>query len=193
MERHGMGTIPCDVIAAPRCRKGPYVLRMARNRGQLLLALLTGICLMRLVIGASADSDVAHIKYRQHLMQGIGGNMGAIAVIVRAKLPHQRNIVAHAQQLRIASLLVESAFKTRTPDEQSDAKPGIWNEWSAFVAAAQRTVDESSKLAQVAETGDLAAIDAQVKVVVKTCGECHRQFRKAKAERTARPRALADD
>jgi cytochrome c556 len=45
----------------------------------------------------------------------------------------------------------------------------------------------------MAETGDLAAIDAQVKTVVKTCGKCHRQFRKAKAERTASSRSLADD
>ena len=42
--------------------------------------------------------------------------------------------------------------------------------------------EESGKLDKVTQSGDMAAIAAQVKATAKTCRGCHKTFRKPKEE-----------
>ncbi len=53
-------------------------------------------------------------------------------------------------------------------------------------AAAKALERESAKLAVVAQSGGMADIAAQVKALGKSCGGCHKPFRKPKAERFKR-------
>ena len=58
------------------------------------------------------------------------------------------------------------------------AKPVIWENWSKFESAVKDFERESAKLAKVAESGDMEALAKQVRATGKTCGGCHRNFRK---------------
>jgi cytochrome c556 len=155
---------------------------MTTLRPFLRYLVLAGICLTLLVTGVAAQDDQAFLAYRQKVMQSIGGNMGAIGEIMKNQLPYQHNIAAHARGIQIASMLIESAFKKEITAGKTDSKPDIWKDWDKFVAAANKLRDESRQLAVVAQSGDMAAIGAQVKAVGKACGDCHKPFRKPKEE-----------
>ncbi len=47
-------------------------------------------------------------------------------------------------------------------------------------ASAKDLQVQSAKLAEVAEGGDLAAIDAQLENLGRACGSCHKPFRAKK-------------
>ena len=61
------------------------------------------------------------------------------------------------------------------------ALPAIWEKPGDFEAAVKALQDESAKLMQVAKSGDMGAIGAQVGALGKnSCGGCHNNFRKKK-------------
>jgi cytochrome c556 len=108
--------------------------------------------------------------------------MGAINDILKNKLPYQGHIAAHARDIAAISGLVGDAFKKQVTEGKTDAKPEIWSEWDKFLAAAEALANESSKLAAVAQSGDMEAIGAQVKKVGAACGDCHKPYRKPKEQ-----------
>lgn len=155
---------------------------MISIRPNLWKLLLVVVCLTLPLSGAYAQSDESYVQYRQKVMMSIGANIGAIADTLKNQLPYQKNIATHAQQMQIASTLIESAFQQEITDGKTDAKPDIWKDWDKFTAAAKKMGEESGKLADIAQSGDMAAIGAQVKALGKACGDCHKPFRKDKEE-----------
>lgn len=155
---------------------------MIRRRLHLWQVALVAIGLALVVTGTQAQDDEAYVQHRQKVMQSVGGHMGAIGAIMKSKLPYTSNIAVHAQALQMTSTVIEDAFKKEVTEGKTDAKPDIWQDWDKFVAAAKAMGDESDKLAEVARTGDMDALDAQVKALGKACGDCHKPFRKPKEE-----------
>ena len=151
-------------------------------RQSLVTLVVLGLsCTLSLAV-VQAQSDEAFIEYRQKVMQGISANMGAIGGILKNKLPYGSHIATHASEINMLSKLIEAAFKKESTAGKTDAKPEIWQDWDKFVAAAKAMGEESGKLAEVARTGDMDAIGAQVKALGKSCGDCHKPFRKPKEE-----------
>ena len=61
---------------------------------------------------------------------------------------------------------------------KSRAKSEIWQDWNGFKAAAAVLKVEANKFAEVAKTGDKAAIKKQAGMLAKAgCGGCHQKFR----------------
>ena len=71
------------------------------------------------------------------------------------------------------SMFPEGSGKGRTKSKQV-----IWEKWSEFESAASDFERESSKLVEVAQSGDMEALSKQVRATGKTCSGCHRNFRK---------------
>lgn len=159
---------------------------MIRMRRLLWPVVWMVVCLALVVTGAQAQDDEAYLQHRQKVMQSLGGHMGAIGDIMKNKLPYVTTIVAHAQALQMTSTVIEDAFKKEITEGKTDAKPDIWQDWDKFVAAAKKMGEESGKLADVTQAGDMEAIGAQVKALGKACGDCHKPFRKPKEERFQR-------
>lgn len=155
---------------------------MGHMRSSLGKALLVLACLTIPLAGVQAQNDEAFIEYRQKVMQSNGANMGAIGTILKNKLPQHGNIAHHAYQIQSASQLIASAFQKQITAGKTDAKPDIWQDWNKFAEAAKAMEAASGKLVTVAQSGDMEAIDAQVKALGKTCGDCHKPFRKPKEE-----------
>ena len=159
---------------------------MVRRRLHLWQVVLVVLALALAVTSVQAQDDAAYLVHRQKVMASIGGHMGSIGAIMKNKLPYTASIVAHAQSLQLTSTVIEDAFKKEITEGKTDAKPDVWQDWDKFVAAAKKMGEESGKLADVAQAGDMAAIGEQVKALGKSCGGCHKPFRKPKEERFKR-------
>jgi cytochrome c556 len=140
------------------------------------------VCLALPFAGAQAQEDEAYIQYRQRIMQSQGASMGAIGDIMKNKLPYSGHIATHAQDIQRITKLIGEAFKKEIATGKTDAKPELWKEWDKFVAAADAVEQESGKLAEVAQSGNMEAIGAQVKKLGDACGTCHKPYRKPKEE-----------
>ena len=129
------------------------------------------------VSSSLADSE-GIIKYRKNVMKSTGGHMGAIVDILKNRLPLADHIVDHARSIQQNSKMTLAMFPKGSGLGDTKAKPVIWENWSKFESAVKAFVRESAKLAKVAESGDIEALAKQVRATGKTCGGCHRNFRK---------------
>ena len=129
--------------------------------------------------GSSSLADSKGIiKYRQNVMESTAGHMGAIVDILKNDLPLQAHILDHARSIQQNSKMTLAMFPKGTGLGNTKAKPAIWENWSKFESAVNAFVRESSKLVKVAESGDMKAIAKQFRATGKTCGACHKNFKK---------------
>ncbi len=131
---------------------------------------------------AWAADDEAHIDYRQKLMTNVGSHLGAISDILKHGLPFTAHVEAHARGLAQDAKLVSAAFEKKVVAGPTDAEPEIWTDWTRFEAANADFLAAAEALEETARTGDLEAIAAKTKAVGKSCGGCHKSFRKPKEE-----------
>jgi len=105
--------------------------------------------------------------------------MGPMGRMAKGEMPYnqalfQKNAKALATAARLDLL---AGFPKGSLDEDSEAKPEIWENWSEFEEKFKAFQMESEKLAGVAARGDRAATLSQFKNTGKTCGGCHKKFR----------------
>jgi len=131
---------------------------------------------------AMAQTAENHIQYRQKVMGSVGANWGAINDIMKNNLAAVGNIADHAKIISMNAKMAPGAFKQEAAEGKTDAKPAIWKEWSKFEENAKKLESASAKLAEVAATGDKAAIGEGMKAVGGACKGCHDDFRKPQAE-----------
>jgi len=133
---------------------------------------------------AVADDDpAALIAYRQTIMKAIGGHMGAIAMAAKGEVTFLDEVSGHAHAINEMSKNLARYFPPGSGKEAGETRalPVIWEKWSDFEVAIERLGTESAKLAEVAESGDRAAIAAQTgELGNKGCGGCHKTFREKK-------------
>lgn len=160
-----------------------HSIRIARKTGIAAAWLATAL----LIAGAASAQDAAKadegaIKYRQSLMESVGGDMASIGNIMKYGLPLSGNVVVHAEGLASHAKLISSAFERKVTAGKTDAKPAIWAKADAFKEKTKAFETETAKLVEVAKTLDPAALGLQMKATGKACGACHDNFRKPKEE-----------
>ena len=129
--------------------------------------------------GSSSLADSKGIiKYRQNVMKSTAGHMGAIVDILKNDLSLKSHVSDHARSMLQNSRMTLSMFPIGSGLGDTKAKPVIWENESKFESAEKTFVRESAKLIKVAESGDMEALAKQVRATGKTCGGCHRNFRK---------------
>ena len=143
-----------------------------------IVAALTVLLSFCFFSSSSLADSKGIIKYRQNVMKATGGHMGAIVDILKNRLPLADHIVDHARSIQQNSKMTLAMFPKGSRLGDTEAKPVIWENWSKFESAVQDFERESAKLAKVAESGDMEALAKQVRATGKTCGGCHRNFRK---------------
>jgi cytochrome c556 len=150
------------------------------------LAVGTALVLLAASTAAFAADEPANVvKYRQTFMKGNSAHLGMIAAIMKGEVSLTDEIAGNAQALAEMGEMLSANLQQLFPEgtgKGSDVKtvalPAIWEKWSEFEQIAMRFQEESAKLAEVAEGGDMAAIGQQVGVVGKEgCGACHETFR----------------
>jgi cytochrome c556 len=130
----------------------------------------------------AAPKKDGRVSYRQNLMETIGGDMGAIADLLKYGLAYSGHAAVHAESLHAHAKLVGVAFEAKIHEGPTDALPEIWENADEWKQSVDKFVAESGKLAEVAKSGDPAQIGPQLKATGKTCGSCHDSFRKPEEE-----------
>ncbi len=143
-------------------------------------AIAAAIALTAMTSVQAADDPANVIKYRQKVMSGISAHIGSIAAVLSGEVSYTGHVAAHARALHDASLMIDDIFPSGSGEGETRAKPEIWQNRAKFEAAAKALQSTTKELASVAETGDMAAVGAQLNKVGEACGGCHKPFRKKK-------------
>src|SRR3954466_5069326 len=135
-------------------------------------------------LGVSAGAAFAQqkpevmVKQRQSVMTLQGKYFGPMAGMAQGKVPYNADVVKrNSAYLDNLSRMAWDGFDPSTKDVKSAALPAIYEQTDKFKEAASRLENESHKLYQVAQSGDEAAVKAQIGAVGKSCGGCHESFR----------------
>lgn len=137
-------------------------------------------------LGWAADDPANVVKSRQNLMKANSAHLGMIAAVVKGEVSLPDEIAPNAQALALMGEMLTANLKALFPEGTDEAAglktaalPVIWQNWAGFEQAAMRFKEETAKLAEVAQGGDMAAIGQQVGALGKNgCGACHGDFRK---------------
>lgn len=151
------------------------------------IRLIAAAPLLALLAACGGTGDTApkgdappEIAERQDNFEAIGKSFKAIRGQLDSGAPDTAAIAASAKDIneragKIAGLFpkgsgVDDGFDT-------EALAAIWAKPDEFKAAAQKLIDESAKLVEVAQSGDAAAIGKQAEAMGGSCKNCHDSFR----------------
>jgi cytochrome c556 len=145
------------------------------------LALMT----MGSTLALAADEPANLVKYRQNFMKGNSAHLGMIAAVVKGEVSLTDELAPNAAVLADMGKMLSANLQQLFPEGtdkaaglETAALPAIWEKWSDFEQVAMRFQEETAKLSEVAQSGDIAAIGQQLGVVGKEgCGACHETFR----------------
>ncbi len=101
--------------------------------------------------------------------------------ILKGEAGDASHIAGHATALASLSTMLPDIFADGTGPEsgiETRALPAIWDDQAKFNEVLAAVQAEAAKLAEVAASGDMDAIGAQVGALGQNgCGACHQSFR----------------
>lgn len=118
------------------------------------------------------------IKYRQNVMQAMGGLVGASAGRLRDGFEFGPDMTAIANGLQALSKDVVALFPKGTDFGETEAKPAVWEKPDEFKQAADTLEEKVDAFAEAVKTGDRAASLKAFKAMGDACKGCHEDFRK---------------
>lgn len=118
------------------------------------------------------------VKQRQAVMTLQGKYFGPLAAVAQGKAPYNAAAVQrNAGFLDNLSRMAWDGFDPSTRNEKTRALPAVYENNAKFKENTTRLENETSKLVAVSNSGDEAAVKAQIGAVGKVCGSCHDDFR----------------
>ena len=138
---------------------------------------------MALVIGAlpvaqAADEPANVIKYRRNVMKGIGANIANIAMVAKGEVSFAANVPLNARAIRDGVGLIGGLFPAGTETGDTNALAKLWQDRAGFEKAARDVLVTADAMVVAADSGDIGEIRTALQALGKTCGACHKPFRK---------------
>jgi cytochrome c556 len=122
------------------------------------------------------DNEIA---YRQALMKSIGGHVGASAALITGKIEAPGHLKVHAAAIAGVTDDVKRYFPKDSTDEDSAAKPEIWQDWADFEKKAQDMHDAAVAYNRVVQSdGSATDVRGAFKTLTDACKACHEDYRK---------------
>jgi len=126
---------------------------------------------------AQANPEIL-VKQRQAAMILQGKYFGPMAGMAQGKVPYNADVVKrNAVLLEALSKMAWDGFAPATQAVKSRALPEIYSNAAKFKEAQDRFQADAAKLVATVNSGDEAAIKAQIGAIGKNCGSCHETFR----------------
>jgi cytochrome c556 len=118
------------------------------------------------------------VKQRQAAMTLQGKYFGPMAGMAQGKVPYNADVVKrNAVLLEALSKMAWDGFAPATQTVKSRALPEIYGNAAKFKEAQDRFQADAAKLVATVNSGDEAAIKAQIGAIGKHCSSCHESFR----------------
>jgi len=151
---------------------------MNRNNIRTVVFLLMIVAAGTTTLALAQMKPEDAIRARQSIMHVMALNFGPVAGMAQGKVPYNADVVKrNSAFLDNLSRMAWDGFDPSTKDVKSAALPAIYEQQAKFREAAARLENEAHKLWEVAQSGDEAAVKAQIGAVGKSCGGCHESFR----------------
>lgn len=132
-----------------------------------------------LVIWASGPEDI--IKYRQNVMQAIGGNAAGAEAILENKVAFKDRLIDHARALEAATRNIPALFPRGTESgADTRAREEIWTKREQFEKSAKDTHEKAAAFTKAVAANDVGQMRSAFEALDKSCSACHREFRKRK-------------
>jgi len=121
------------------------------------------------------------IKWRQSAYQVIGWNTGRVKANVDGAYNKDDVIRAANTIAAVANGGLPSLFPASTETgkgwHDTSVKPTLFSDAAGAATAQAAFGKEANELARLAQTGDVAAVKAQLAALQKTCKACHDDYR----------------
>lgn len=133
------------------------------------------------VVSAGVFAQEGPIKYRQGVMNAIGGHATGIAEIAYGGVDHRAHLTIHVESLAALTKMVTIAFKEDaipTEDAPTRAKPEIWQNWHDFEKKTNELMNAVTDYAAAVKTGDTDVVATKLDAVWDSCKSCHKKYRK---------------
>jgi cytochrome c556 len=151
-----------------------------RGRAAITAAAL-GVGLAVAAGGALAQSAGAQaVAARQANFKQLGGAFKTINDQLKTDAPDMAAIKAAAAKMQTLAAHEPEWFPAGSGPEagvKTGAKPEIWSDAAGFATAVTGLQAATAKLAAAANSGDLAAVKAQVPATGGACKACHDKYR----------------
>ncbi|MEN3974121.1 cytochrome c [Emcibacter sp. SYSU 3D8] len=143
-------------------------------------ALVAGVLSIAVLPNAFAEDKAEDaVKYREALMEVVGGHTQSFFALLQGKVSHPEDLAWHADSLAEASKRVKGAFVQNTAGSgaKTEAKDGIWAAGSEFTKLAGDFETAAANLSAAVKSKDQAAIGAAAKALGGACKGCHDKFK----------------
>ena len=139
------------------------------------IAVVAAMVVAATPFAAAEEESEDQIKYRQAVMEAIGGHTSAASLIARG-LIERDELALHARALQTLTADIPALFPEGSDFGDTRAKDEIWEEWDDFVEASNASKASAEKLVAAVESG--GDIAGAFRDVGDGCKGCHRQFRR---------------
>jgi len=130
---------------------------------------------LQTVAGAAAEQGDA-IDYRQHIMNSLNEQAGALGEILSGAVPDD-NVIAHLDALALIASTALKAFEPKVPG--GEAKPEVWSNWADFSQRMNEFAKGTAAMAKLAHEQGKEAGLAKVMDAL-SCKKCHDTYRREK-------------
>ncbi len=132
---------------------------------------------LSVISGETAAADP--IEERQQAMKTIGRATTDLGKILKGEMEFSGETVAARAATILENLsAAEQLFPEGSTSDDSRAKPEIWQDLDAFVAALNNAKEKAEAVQETGQANDEAAFRAAVAELGGACKGCHDKFRK---------------
>jgi cytochrome c556 len=146
---------------------------MKKRSAQVICA--AALLALQVVASASADNSDA-VDYRQHIMNALNEQAGALGEILSGAVPDD-NVIAHLDALALTASTALKAFEPKAPG--GEAKPEVWSNWPDFSRRMNEFAQGTAAMAKLAHEQGKEAGLAKVMDAL-SCKKCHDTYRREK-------------
>jgi len=129
---------------------------------------------------AQAASDDDAIALRKTAMKGVGASMGGLKMVVQGKAGTDM-AKGFADAMAAYASITGGLFPKGSDFGDTRAKEEIWTKADEFKAAVMAFEQAAQGMVKAAASGDAGAIKGAFGGLGKSCGGCHKPFRKPKS------------
>ena len=143
------------------------------------LAAIVAVCtFISLPAAHAADEPENIVKFRQNLMKGVGAHITNIAAVVKGQVTITANLVTDAQAIADGLKNAGQLFPAGTEGGKTNALAKIWEDRAGFDKALADSQQAANNMISAAASNDMATIGKTLGALGKSCGGCHKPYRK---------------
>ena len=151
---------------------------MGLQNKYLVTILATILAIISLSTAYAADEPENIIKFRQTVMKGNGAHITNIAAVVKGQVTITANLVADAQAIADGLQNFGKLFPPGTEGGKTNALAKIWDDRAGFDKALADAQAAAQSMIGATASNDIAIIGKALGALGKSCGGCHKPYRK---------------